>query len=237
MAESDGFEEVAGKLALVVLRKVPVANVLVDAVQSFLPNANEKLRKAMLDETVDAVLELESKVARIDAQLGEIGRQLDELGAVRTVLLAQDVASSATSARTKGKREAVLNAAARQFDPRKGDEAAREYWLQRVRALPETELALLLFLNEYDEIGFVDDLTVVVKHGPNDHIQPLPDVPGETGLAFRGAALRLAGEAPTPLIQTSHNRQAASRGGDQKSFPAFVLTPEGKTLVSFCKEI
>lgn len=238
---ADRIDEVGGKLAKVgvgqLLNQVPMLGIIVETVNAFLPpNADERLKAAIEADLSETVRLLNSKVEVLASKLEAQGKKLDELGAVQTVVLTRAVAQSTTEAKTRQKRNAVLNAAARQFDPTRGDAAARQYWLGRVRSLPEVDLAFLLFVAEHREVGFIDDLVIVVS-GPNDAVSlsMLVDFPRETAVAYRAAATRLGIEQGA-LVQTVRTPRGTSRAGDSVSFNSFALTPDGAILISFCKD-
>jgi hypothetical protein len=144
---ADRFEEVTGKLALVAVKQVPMLGVIVEAVEALLPpNADERLKAAIAEDMGDTLIKLQQKVEQLAARLESNGQKLDDLGPIRTVHVARDVAESTAQARSPEKREAVLNAAARQFDPNLSA-SARAHWLAVVRQLSDIEIAAIRVLH------------------------------------------------------------------------------------------
>jgi hypothetical protein len=144
---ADKFEEVTGKLALVALHKTPVVNIITEIVESFLPETpDERLKEAIEAEARERVAHLQAKVERIEKELEAQGARLDDLGPMRTVNVAREYVQGCAEAHSEEKKEALTIAAARQFDPRFGQQYVRAHWLALLGELSDIEIMAILWM-------------------------------------------------------------------------------------------
>lgn len=230
---SDRVDDVTKKLAKTGIAQVPVFGVIFEAATAFLPpNADERLKAAIEQDLADTLASLQSKVERLAVELEAKSAKLEELGALRTFTLAREAAASAAEARTAEKRESVLNATARQFDPEAGTPATRDFWLQRVRSLPDVELKLVLLIAKYKRLAFQNnDLVQLVE----DRIRPLP-LPREDLVAFRTVAASMINAQLGGLIIRHTSREIPFKEGTYTTIWPIDLTEDGQVLVSYALE-
>lgn len=147
---SDRFREVTGKLAKLGIARIPVGGLLAQVASAFLPpNAEETLKEAVEADLQEIIDGLDAKIETLAAKLQAQGQKLDELSTIRTVGLAREVAQATTEARSPEKSEAILNAAARQFDSTAGSAAVRAHWFAEVRRLSDVEAMAIQLLAKH----------------------------------------------------------------------------------------
>ena len=152
---SDKFEKVAGALVYAGVRRVPMLAYLDDVAKKLLPpGADERLQEAIKLDWQERTVRLEQRMTALEAQLKQEGRELDNLGASRTAVVGQEVLEGVATAYGEPKVDAVLNAGARQFDPRMGPHEVRKYWLDRVMQLTDLEVRVLMLLKLHSPLSY-----------------------------------------------------------------------------------
>ena len=147
---ADKFDETAGKLARAAIEQVPGVGLMVDVIEAFVPpGANERLRAAIQEELEKDVERLKERIAELDTELRKTNRRLGEFTTTRIVGVARQFAEARMAAGSEIQIEALLNAAAHQFDPRVGDAATRAHWFEIVRKLSPIRILLLKLLKQY----------------------------------------------------------------------------------------
>lgn len=166
---SDRSEEVT--VAKNGIAQFPVMGLLAQVASTFLPpNVEEKLEQAVEAELQATIDTLDAKLETLAAKLATQGQKLEELGTIRTVGLVREVAQATTEARSPEKSEAILNAAARQFDPTAGSAAARAHWFAEVRRLTDVEVVAIQLLARRAGLLFKESgirAVAVGKHSSN----------------------------------------------------------------------
>lgn len=113
--------------------------------------------------------DLQRRVGIIEEQLREHGQKLEELGPIRTVVLARTIIASVRDAYVSDiKREALNNAAARQFDPRFGSQEGRKYWFDQASRLTDIEIKVLGLLRQHGELTADYRGTLSSSQGPSE---------------------------------------------------------------------
>lgn len=96
-------------------------------------------------------------MARLEAELQAQGKKLDELGASRTTQVLRDVLAACARAESPEKRDALINAAVRQFDPRAGTASTRAYWLRVLASVSDVELHVVRIVVRHSRVSFLRD--------------------------------------------------------------------------------
>lgn len=135
----------------------------------------------------------------------------------------QDLAKATSLA----KREALVNAAAAQFDSRKGDEGLRAHWYREVAALSDANVVLIRLLDRYQHLTIVLAPLVSVTAGV---IQP-----GETATLnlseSDAVALFWAGRVDSGLDALFEQSTPSGVPGTR-----FKLTQHGRVLADFIRD-
>ena len=228
---ADRVEEVAGKLAKIGISQIPVVGLVAQVVDAFLPpGADARLKVAVESELQEDVLRLQARVEKLELELGKQGKRLDELGAVRTVRLGSEVLRDVTAAGSRIKQNALINAAAHQFDPTVGGEATRKFWYDVLREMSDIQIFAFRLVADNEPIAMIGDDMVAFGVGlprpvdlQNEHQPTL-----RTTLAILAEAPELAAQR-TILFETGAHAidwRGAARAVSQR----IVLSPGGKIL-------
>lgn len=150
-------------------------------------------------------------------------------------------ARDVSEASTHEKREALVNATAYQFDPRKGTAAVRDYWLRVVRETRDAELALVMLLVEHEAVAFHQSRVFKVKYdveeaqnlGASREVLPLST---DEAIAFESIALQMGSKGAGRLITSIGGRNVAGPSGPAAGPQSFALSPDGRVLASYCKD-
>jgi hypothetical protein len=224
----DTIDNMTGKLAAIAVGQVPILSVVVEAAKAFLPEgADGRLKEAVAVDFRDKVARLEARVEQLAKELEAVGLRLEELGAVRTVAVVRAFAEAVGAAQSDEKVDALISAAARQFDPRRGPESARAYWLARAGALADIEVRAILLLSQHDKVLLADGAIVAAPHNPDVSRPPERqrlDLPVEEALALTEAIKGLV-DAGSSLINASTPTM--------RSTSLYSLTRSGLVLARF----
>lgn len=225
---TDEIERAVGHIAHVSLRRLPVLAMIEDAVKPFLPaGADERLRAAVEADAREAFVRLQQRVDVLEGLLGKDGHRLDDLGAKRTVAVAQEVAKGVAEAYGEPKIDAMLNAGARQFDPRMGPQEIRKYWLDRVTQLLDIEVRVLLLLKEHQPIMYFEEADRMLW-GEQRQAADLPD---EDRVALGTVLNQLVSRGD--LVSTTSTTGSV----DQETVFSVMLSGQGRAVVRFIEPI
>ena len=195
---------------------------------------------ALAEETValEYCRRLDARLADLEAKAAADGQKPDRQDLLTKEVTFSRFAKSLGEATTEEKREAIVHATAYQFDPRKGPPAMRDYWLRRVRDLPEHELSLVLLIANRGPIVFYHEEVLALEPQGNggSHVRDL-DFPRESRQALLTIAHQMIGSVQAGrLIAQSDRSLTIPRDGANQLVRPFALTPDGEILVSFCKD-
>jgi hypothetical protein len=237
MPMGDAFGDKTGELLVLGAKQVPVLSVVVELAETFLPKgADPRLREALEADFRDKVARLEARVERLEKQRAAEGKPLDELGVSRTVTIAREFLSASAGA-TSGKVDALVNGAARQFDPDAGLPSVREYWLRRVRELPDMELEVVRLLHKHGRLAVNGALFSVTPSADGIRLgNPFGSSRRADIVAIEVTALRMSkGSEPEQLLLREHAQVALKMNGQYENFTTslFGLTPSGEELAAF----
>jgi hypothetical protein len=137
----DRGDRIVEHLALAGIKSLPLGELALAMVGEFVGDPNGDFRTALQQEVLADVLELKNRVARLGERLDEQGNALDELGTLRSSRVFQEFLAAWKDARGDEKREALMNAAARQFDPTTGGRAFRERIFRMFADMPDAHVA------------------------------------------------------------------------------------------------
>lgn len=182
---------------------------------------------ALEDEVINLRNELRALVRRLAAE----GKKPDRQDPMSQTVAASEFMRNILSARTVEKRTALVHATVAQFDPRKGTPATRDYWLQRVREVPEGELALVLLLVETGVVTFLDDGRAFDADSRELHL------PSAERIAFRSMAQSIvAALDPARLVTSWGDHEVFDAGRRLGTGPGYELSEAGSVFVSFCND-
>jgi len=191
------------------------------------PNARERFERAKQEYEDELGVRLCDAIRVLQADVQAHGLQLSQLPPHRTQAVGQQVAQAASEAHSETKVEAILNAGARQFDPRMGAEEVRRYWLARVAQLTDLEVRALVLLKERAPL-FYFDTPGLLHWGERREIA---DLPRAECLALGGVLLNL--QRKNELV----TRGTATAEIENYSTQASILTARGEELLRFIHPI
>jgi hypothetical protein len=191
------------------------------------PNAQQRFENASQEYDDELGVRLVDAIRALQADVQRHGAEFDKLAPLRALAIAQQVATSASEASGEPKVEAVLNAGARQFDPRRGPQETRKHWLDRVTRLSDLEIRVLLMLKERGPLFYF--ATPGWLHWG---ATPIPaDLPEEDRVALGSVLLELRGfgelvtDSPATLTERNYSARAC------------VLSQQGEIVVRFIEPI
>jgi hypothetical protein len=215
-------------LARVGVRAIPGAGIVQDIWGIVRPkNANERFNQAAKEYEDDLAVRMVDRIREIEGQLQRVGTPIDPPTPHRTLAVAREVATSAANAQGEPKVDAVLNAGARQFDPRMGPQEARRYWLNKVMALGDLEVRVLQLLKHRQPVFYFVATGELHWGSPPE----LADLPDEDRIALGSVLLEM--QRQNDLVHTS----GATANIDNHSARGAILTPRGEVLVRFIQPI
>lgn len=225
---ADEFDKVAGALVYAGVRRIPVLAYLDDVAKKLLPpSADERLQEAIKLDWQERTVRLEQRVAALETELNKEGPGLDDLGPTRTAVVAKEVLEGVAGAYGEPKVDAVLNAGARQFDPRMGPQEIRKYWLDRVTLLQDIEIRVLMLPKKHAPLYYFVSSGELYWGKQRDPA----DLGDEDRVALGSVLLEMMERID--LVTAS----GPIANIDQKSARAAILTPRGETLVRFIEPI
>lgn len=155
---TDKFELAATAVAKGLVESIPGGSVISNLFEALTTGNNEAFQQQLHEEVLDATLELKRRIDLIEEQLKKQGKELEELGALRTRKCFADFAAAYAETTGDGKREALLNVAARQFDSSLQTLDLRAFWFSVVRSLSDYEIVVLR------ELAVKHRIAVVAPH-------------------------------------------------------------------------
>lgn len=219
-------DDAVDRLVQVGMKQLPggsLAQIIWSAVRP--ANAAERFEQAKREYDDELAVRLVDAVRAVQSELRAHRTELDELAPRRALAIAEQVAKSASEASGDSKVDAVLNAGARQFDPRKGPQETRKYWLDRVTQLTELEVRVLMLLKKHSPLSYRYD--AYLARGLEDTKLDLPDAEHiALGLVLERLVAKgdLVRTMPTPANMVA-------------TYPSVVLSSQGQILVSFIEPI
>jgi hypothetical protein len=200
---------------------------------------DDSLYEARLSAMEDEFGKLDERVRKLEARRAAEGGKLDRDDLLSREAVYSEFAKGVTEAATPEKRLALVNAAARQFDPIAGLPSVREYWFKRVRALPDLELQVVRILHEHNAIAFNGAIFAVhpAPRGPGrgEHIAGF--IRSEV-VAIEVTVLEMSkGSEPSQLLHRDRAEVLmtvnVNEGEQNFTTSLFDLTPSGKELAKF----
>jgi hypothetical protein len=152
-------------------------------------NNDAALREARIVGLEDQVAALAQRLARLEAELAAEGKTPDRSDPISREQTFSEFAKDVVAARSVEKREALVNSAAAQHDPRRGSGTVRAYWYVVVRDLPEPLILLLRLLQHHGALLLASSGAVRLVEAGVD-AGPQLNVPIDEGLALYEAALQ-----------------------------------------------
>jgi hypothetical protein len=171
-------------------------------------------------------MQLVARVEAPESKRAAAGKPPERPDPLRTNAVFSDFAKSVSTAITPAKRVALVNAAARQFDPDAGDASTRAYWFARVKALSDVQVLLIQLLGEHARMAFDSLGPVPLNVDPPARLE----MPREDALALRAAAVELARPPLPALVTEGHGTYNMPDEGFTRSGENFSLTEEGKIV-------
>lgn len=200
---ADKFEQVGKALAKGAVQMVPGGAVVLELVTAILPNNDENLRNAIWEDLQEGFAKVQEEVNRLKARVGK----LEELGALRTLKLQREFASAYADASGEAKRQALINIAAKQFDPTWLDLDMRSYWFGIVRNLSDHQIVVLQLLYDRGPISITRSGEMAYSGGQRE---------GDSDRAAAYSDIIRKLKAETTLVGTPNG---------------YALTPQGRSLV------
>lgn len=199
---------------------------------------DEALREFRIAALEDELLGVRDKLLALEASLRTEGKTPDRQDPLTQNAVASEFVRGVSEARTAEKKTAIVNATVAQFDPRKGSPASRDHWLRRVREISETELALILLLNDHEAVTFHQHTVFKVPLAPaSEATSDVLAMPEQDAIAFESVASQIAGGGPGRLVYSIGGRNIKPPGSKTAAGPgAFALTADGRILISYCKD-
>lgn len=204
---------------------------LADAlVRSTLPDNDSKFYRAYVDAIYDKVNEVQARVEIIEAQLRAQGREPDHLDPVAQRNLIEEFVQSAARSSDPKQADALINAAAKQTDPRCGERAVREFYWHILRRLSALEIYAIRLLGDR-QVGAGRDLEKVVFFKGNDGDG---EVVGGDGAALWAAYDSLTTKVPKLVI----GRKSSITEDRGNTYPTTLchLTTAGRSVLALTDE-
>jgi hypothetical protein len=171
MADDTG-DKIAHALARQGIAALPFGSLVLNVAETFVNNADKNIQVALGQELLGDVLRLNSKVDELDTKLAAHSKQLDELGLLRTIAIFEEFLRAFSRARGDEKRDALLNIAARQFDPTLGSLPFRQRWFDAVASLGDTQIAALRAFEESGKgLCFIEDDSTIRRARADEVVQ------------------------------------------------------------------
>jgi len=182
-------------------------------------------------QLTEQVTRLTERIAKIEERLAANDQPPEPLDTIRANVVFSEFAKGVSEAATPAKRAALVNAAARQFDPEFGEPAVRGHWLNRVRSLSDLEIRVLALIAEHTKVAFNPKGLVVMKVEP----AALLSVPPENMQAFKFAASELA-KGPSNLLQQEQGLYSVPGVGHSWSGEMYTLALDGEIVAKYIRD-
>jgi hypothetical protein len=181
-----------------------------------------------IPQLTEQVTRLTERIGKIEERLEAEGRSSEPLDTIRANVVFSEFAKGVSEAATPAKRAALVNAAARQFDPDFGEPSVRAHWLRRVRSLSDLEIRVLELIVEHAKITFNPNGLVSMN------VEPFVIVAtsAENLQAFKAAAAELA-KGPSNLVQQDHGLYTLPGATHSWSGEMFMLALDGKIVAKY----
>jgi hypothetical protein len=190
---------------------------------------DEALREVRVAALEDEMIAVRDKLRALEARLHQQGSAPDRQDPLTQSAVASEFVRSVSEARTAEKREALVNATVAQFDPSKGSPATRDYWLRRLRDLPEIEVSFVLLLAQHGQVAFADG-KMFQAHGGRAMLLPF----GTTDtVAYSSLGERMTNAGHGSLVEKT--QALVPIDSRAVTATAYVLTRDGSVLMSLCK--
>jgi len=192
---------------------------------------DEALREFRVAALEGEVIALRDGLRALEKKLAAKGQEPDRKDPLTQSAVASSFVEGVAAARTTEKKQALVHATIAQFDPQKGSPATRDYWLRRIRELPEAELSFALLLAQHGQVAFFDGKIFQAQGG--GRAKQLDFVRADV-VVFATLAKRMTNVGYGALVHEQNTTipyESRAVGA-----LAYVLTSDGQTLVSFCKD-
>jgi hypothetical protein len=180
------------------------AGTLAEGIATFFQLVASGNAEALMEWRAGSIREDVAKlVARVEKLELELRAEMlppdrsDPLSREQTV---SDFVRDVASAHTQVKREALVNAAANQHDPRIGGQATRAFWYRVLRELPDVEVFIIRLMAKHGHIVlWRGELIAVGEQAGNHRTATAIDVGGEDTWTLHSTILEMAGSSmPQP---------------------------------------
>lgn len=135
---ADGTDDGANLALVVADIAAPGVGSIVSSLLSLSKVNERKLHKAMADEMVDAVLELEKEMKRVQAKLADLENRFEQLTAIRFQRVRAEFGRAVIEGATERKQRALMRAAANVQDAAFGLLETRMRMFQTLLELPNS---------------------------------------------------------------------------------------------------
>jgi hypothetical protein len=189
--------------------------------------SDEALNEARLSAVEDECQRLDDRMRKFEAERAAQGVPEEPPDVLRQHAVSSEFAQAVSTARTREKREALVNAAAHQFDPRLGAPAAREYWFGVIRSLPDVQIWALRTCNEQKSVAFQNGKAFCTQSEP---ASPIALTDEEAGALADGLEkLEAMG-----LVQAGHGSVLfAAESGVNTNLQIFEVNSRGRSVLKF----
>lgn len=237
----NALQEAAGSVAELIdnaIDGVPVVGrslgVGLSYFQALSERNNDAIAVARLGAVEDELIKLRQDFDKLTASLANEGKQPDRQDPLSQAAVASEFVASVLEARTPQKREALVHASVRQFDPRLGLPATREFWLRLIREMPDTEIQVVLLLAENGETIFLNKQALSAKDvGGNFRIEKLPWTRPDIA-AYQATIVAMLGNPRTARLVVHSEARSFNVDGQAYSSGGFKLGEDGEILAMFC---
>jgi len=183
----------------------------------------EAFREARIGAVEDELRRVAEEVRKIQEARAATGKPIDAPDPLTQGVLFSEFAEAVASAATPEKRTALVHAAARQFDPNRGNAAVRQHWFAAARSLTDMEVVVIRLVDREYSIYSERNMVYGLDGKPNGPGRALGFTEDEDT-----AILTTVGK----MAQTQTYVQASSWQGGQK----FGLTSQGRMLARYISD-
>jgi hypothetical protein len=194
---------------------------------------DESWRKAELAALYENFQSLDERIKKLEADLGAQRLRLDRQDVLSKGVIFSDFAREVAGASTSEKREALVNATARQFDPRQDQPSVRSYWLGRLRDLPEMQLSVLLQAAKHRGIFFQGGEMLTFEQ----QLATPVAMSAQSVTTFATVAESMILDRSPLLGKNGPVQYATSRDTSPQFGYLFSASPAGMILANWCRDL
>ncbi len=216
----------------------PLLGVAGNYLQALAERNDKALAAARLDAVEDEVIGLRDAFEKLKVSLAKAGMRPDRSDALTQAAIASEFVRDVSESKTTQKRTALVNATVHQYDPRKGAPATRDYWLRRVRELPEAEISFVLLLAEKKRIGIYQDQLLDLSGSDEATLALLPPLNLVLAdvVAYKAMAQAMSDRTVGALVRKGDSFRARVSEGTVAALTNYLLTQQGEILVEYCSD-